>query len=158
MALSQQTANSQNNPQIVNSLGCIECIRRRLLLPVIAVSVRQSVSNAAQLGGACNVRGGIRCSLCQITLAPCFLIYSAPGKNKRLSAKVIWQRPRPTEGDKYLHLVQIHGPRLNGSRSCLGWRLLRTQETLYYVRWDSQFSLRIRCGLRQITLAFHLWP
>jgi len=66
-------------------LGCIECMRCRLLLPICAVSVRQSVRpsvclsvpqslcHAAKFGGACSVWGVIRCSLCQITLASCYL-------------------------------------------------------------------------------------
>jgi len=32
------------------SLGCVECMRCRLLLPMVAVSVCQSVCHAAQLG------------------------------------------------------------------------------------------------------------
>jgi len=46
-------------------LGCIECMRCRLLLPMFAVSIRQSVRpsvcqsacHAAQLGGACSMCG-----------------------------------------------------------------------------------------------------
>jgi len=43
-------------------LGGIECMRCRLLLPMCAVSVRQSVCHAAQLV-QCVLR--FRCSLCQ---------------------------------------------------------------------------------------------
>jgi len=39
-------------------LGCIECMRCRLLLPMIAVSVCQSLCHAAQPGGACSVCEG----------------------------------------------------------------------------------------------------
>jgi len=55
----------------VTLLNCIECIRRRLLLLMIAVSVcqpvRKSVCHAAWL---CIMH---LCSLCQITLASCWL-------------------------------------------------------------------------------------
>jgi len=40
---------------------------------------------------------------------------------------------------------------LNGSRSCLGRRLLGHKE--HCIRRESRFPLRIRCGLRQIILA-----
>jgi len=52
------------NIQIV--LGCSECMRCRLLLPLFAVSVCPSVCCQAQL---CVVHS---CSLCQITLAFCY--------------------------------------------------------------------------------------
>jgi len=57
-------------------LGSLECMKRMLLLPMCAVSVCQSVClsvcHAIDFGGACSVCGVILCSLCQITLAPCF--------------------------------------------------------------------------------------
>jgi len=47
-------------------------MRRRLLLPMCAVSVR----HADEFGSACTVCGVIRCSLCQITLTSCSSILS----------------------------------------------------------------------------------
>jgi len=47
-------------------LGCIECMRCRLLLLMFMVSVCQSICLAAQL---CVVHS---CSFCQITLASCY--------------------------------------------------------------------------------------
>jgi len=43
----------------------------RGVCPSVSLSVCQSVSHAAEFGGACSVFGVIRCSLCQITLAFC---------------------------------------------------------------------------------------
>jgi len=52
-------------------LGCIECMRCRLLLPTIAVSVRQSVCHAAQLGFTVLKRlNGSRFSLWWILMWP----------------------------------------------------------------------------------------
>jgi len=53
-------------------LGCFECVTCRLLLPMFAVSVCQSVHQSVCLScGTCSVLGVIWCSLCQIILASC---------------------------------------------------------------------------------------
>jgi len=47
-------------------LGCIKCMRCRLLLLMSAVSVRQSVSHAAQLGVACSVCGAFAAAFAKL--------------------------------------------------------------------------------------------
>jgi len=56
-------------------LGCIECVSCRLLLPMCAVSVRQSFCHGGPTSLAL-LCGVIRCSLCQITLASCIIFIS----------------------------------------------------------------------------------
>jgi len=53
-------------------LGCIECMRYRLLLPMCAVSACLSVSQSVTQLNSASLCWVIRCSLCQITLASCF--------------------------------------------------------------------------------------
>jgi len=53
----------------VTSLGCVECTTYRLLLRMIAVSVCRSLRLS---------HGVIRCNLCQITFAFCFIVVSFP--------------------------------------------------------------------------------
>jgi len=63
--------NSCANQGTLVFLGCIKCMRCRLLLLMYAVSVCQSVTwvlNSTLLAGV------IWCSLCQITLASCFTL------------------------------------------------------------------------------------
>jgi len=63
-------------------LGCIECMRCRLFLPMIAVSVRQSVLSRDSTRLHC--AGVIWCRLCQIVLASC--LPCSREKQKRLSS------------------------------------------------------------------------
>jgi len=55
-------------------LGCIECMRCRLLLRMIAISVRQSVCHAAQLGGACSVCGAFAAAFAKSLWLPVYLL------------------------------------------------------------------------------------
>jgi len=58
----------------IQFLGYVECMRCRLLSTMISLSVHMSVCHVAQPGGVCSVCGVIRCSLCKITLASCYLL------------------------------------------------------------------------------------
>jgi len=99
---------------IISVLSCIECMKCRLLLPMFAVSVSQSVSlpaclpaclsvglsvclsvtNAPNDSGSASLCGVIQCSLCQITLASCFTFTVFIGFNAlkfwRCSGQHIW--------------------------------------------------------------------
>jgi len=77
----QKAVNEIKNVSMSLFLGCVECMKCSLLLPMCVMSVgltiSQSVCYLAQLFSAFSVCGIIRYSFCHITLASYLMIFSS---------------------------------------------------------------------------------